>query len=204
MEKFLNLPIEKQDFIIDAALKTFGNNGYKKASVSDIAAVAGISKAMIFHYFGTKKDLYSYLVNYCCDIIMNEINLKFDSSITDFFDRIIMASNIKIAVINRHPAILTFLYNAYFESNEDIKEIIQTVMQQSEVFRNKFVFEGLNMSKFKDGIDVNLVMKMLLWLGEGFIKSSEYNKIDNLDKLFKEYYECMNLLKNNFYKAEYL
>ena len=37
--------------IIDAALAIFGINGYKKASVSDIAAAAGISKAMVFRYY---------------------------------------------------------------------------------------------------------------------------------------------------------
>ena len=29
MEKFLNLPVEKQNLIIDAALKTFAMHGYK-------------------------------------------------------------------------------------------------------------------------------------------------------------------------------
>lgn len=37
MERFLSLPLEKQNTIIDAALRTFGASGYKKASVSDIA-----------------------------------------------------------------------------------------------------------------------------------------------------------------------
>jgi AcrR family transcriptional regulator len=60
MEKFFNLSTEKQQKIVDAALASFGANGYKKTSIRDIAAEAGISKAMIFHYFGTKKQLYLY------------------------------------------------------------------------------------------------------------------------------------------------
>ena len=51
LEKFLSLPIDKQDIIVNAALTCFGINGYKKTSISDIAAAAGISKALIFHYF---------------------------------------------------------------------------------------------------------------------------------------------------------
>lgn len=34
MEKFFNLPEDKQNTIIDAALKSFGTNGYKKSSIS--------------------------------------------------------------------------------------------------------------------------------------------------------------------------
>ena len=45
MENFLNLPEEKQNTILDAAFAAFGANGYKKASIADIAAAAGISKA---------------------------------------------------------------------------------------------------------------------------------------------------------------
>jgi len=56
LDKFFSLPNEKQKIIIDAALRTFGANGYKKASTNDIAFAAGVSKAMIFHYFGTKKN----------------------------------------------------------------------------------------------------------------------------------------------------
>lgn len=45
---------------------------------------------MIFHYFGTKKALYLYLINLCGDIMMNEVNEKFDNTVTDLFDRIKM------------------------------------------------------------------------------------------------------------------
>jgi len=62
--------------ITDAALKSFGTNGYKKSSISDIATGAGISKAMIFHYFGTKKALYLYLMDLCGNMLMNEMNAK--------------------------------------------------------------------------------------------------------------------------------
>lgn len=108
MEKFFSLPIEKQNVIINDALRTFGANGYKKASVSAIAAAAGISKAMVFHYFGTKKALYLYLVNLCGGIMMNEIIKEFDNSITDFFERIKMSSGIKVSVMKRYAAIPSF------------------------------------------------------------------------------------------------
>ncbi|GCD11605.1 hypothetical protein Ctaglu_32280 [Clostridium tagluense] len=70
--------------IIDAALRTFGANGYKKASISDIAVAGGISKAMVFHYFGTKKALYLYLINLCGGTMMKEVNENFDNMIEEF------------------------------------------------------------------------------------------------------------------------
>ena len=168
MEKFFNLPAEKQNKIIDAALVSFGTNGYKKTSVSDIAAAAGISKAMVFHYFGTKKDLYLYLIQYCGDLIMKEVNDKFDRQITDFFDRIMQASEIKLSVLKIHPAILTFLSSIYFEQDEEVKDDIKKILTETEGFRNQIAFDGMDTSKFKDSVDPKIVMKILLWMAEGF------------------------------------
>jgi len=55
MRKFLSLPQEKQNRIVDAAMNLFGEVGYKKAYISEIAAASGISKALVFHSYGRKK-----------------------------------------------------------------------------------------------------------------------------------------------------
>lgn len=204
MEKFLGLPIEKQKTIIDAALKSFGTNGYKKSSVSDIATAAGISKAMIFHYFGTKKALYLYLIDLCGNIIMNEINEKFDYTVTDFFERIKLSANIEISVMKKHPAILSFLSSMYFENDDEVKEDIKAILAQGEGFRNKIAFDGMDYSKFKDGIDLKLFMKMLSWLADGYTNQLSSKAELDFEASFKEFDECMNLLKNNFYKEEYI
>lgn len=204
MEKFFNLPIEKQKIIVDAALKSFGTNGYKKTSVSDIAAAAGISKAMIFHYFGTKKALYLYLIDLCGNMLMNEINEKFDYTVTDFFDRIKLISNIKISVMKEHHAILSFLSSMYLENDEELKEDIKAILAKGESFRNEIEFSDVDYSKFKDGIDLKLFMKMLTWITDGYASQLSSKVEPNYDVLFKEFENCLDLLKNNFYKEEYI
>lgn len=202
MEKFLNLPKEKQDSIVDAALISFGNNGYKKTSVNDVATAAGVSKASLFHYFGTKKALYLYLINLCGDLLMNEINKKFDTKTTDFFDRIMQATDIEISVMKQHPAILLFLNSIYFENDDEVKDYIKNILSDSrgEDFRKKIAFDGIDTSKFKDGVDPKLVYKMLLSIGYGYsYRFSGKNKLD-LDALYSEFEEYIKLLKNNLYK----
>ena len=101
MESFQNLPSEKQTGIVDAALLCFATNGYKKASAKDIADAAGISKAMVFHYFGTKRALYFYLIDLCRDVLLESMKEKLDPKVTDFFDRILMAADIEISAIQK-------------------------------------------------------------------------------------------------------
>lgn len=205
MEKFSSLPVEKQNIIIDAALVCFGTNGYKKASVSDIAIAAGISKALVFHYFGTKKSLYLYLINLCTHIFMNEINEKFDNAVTDFFDRIKLAAGIEISVMKKHPAILSFLDSVYFENDDEVKADIKAILADSEGenLRNKVAFEGIDASKFKDDIDPKLVMKMLTLLTDGYLCKMPKTGID-LDTLCEEFDEYIDLFKRNFYKEKNL
>lgn len=202
MENFLSLPMEKQTVIIDAALMAFGTNGYKKASISDIAASAGISKSMVFHYFGTKKELYMYLINYCGTLLINEVNAQFANGITDFFERIKNVSRIEISIMKKHPAIMSFLNSMYFEENKEVKEDIKATLAQGEDIRNKFAFEGVDTSKFKEDIDIKLVLKILIWMTDGFMnefKNSAGAAVD-FENIANEFYACMELMKNNFYK----
>jgi TetR/AcrR family transcriptional regulator len=204
LEKFLSLSLEKQNIIINAALICFGTNGYKKASISDIATIAGVSKALIFHYFGTKKALYLYLIELCLDIFVDTINEKFDNSVTDFFDRIKLVTDIEISIMQKHPAMPSFLKSMYFENNEEVKDDIKVMLanDKGENLRNK-LYEGIDAFKFKDDIEPKMVIRILSLLTDGYLSKIRGTGFD-LDALLKEFDEYMNLFKRNFYKEKYL
>ena len=202
MENFLNLPMEKQNLIVDAALKTFAMYGYKKTSISDIASTAGISKAMVFHYFGTKKELYLYLVNTCVDSISTEVVEKFDESIIDLFDRILYTSKLKMDLMKKHPYVSSFIQSAYFENDDEVKEELRTIFSKDDgkTIGKKITFEGADFSKFKDDIDPKLVLNMLDWISEGYMSKMQDAEKTDFDELYKVFEECLQLFKMNFYK----
>jgi AcrR family transcriptional regulator len=49
---------ESKQRIIDTAARLFGERGKTAVSTTEIAREAGINKAMIFYYFGSKEELY--------------------------------------------------------------------------------------------------------------------------------------------------
>ncbi|MFZ7101901.1 MAG: TetR/AcrR family transcriptional regulator [Peptococcaceae bacterium] len=51
-------PLTTKNKIVREAEKQFAENGLQAASVNVIAENAGINKRMIYHYFGSKEDLY--------------------------------------------------------------------------------------------------------------------------------------------------
>jgi len=194
--------MEKQNFIIDAALQNFAMHGYKKTSINDIASTAGISKATVFHYFGTKKELYLYLVNTCVNSISTEVIEKFDDSITDLFDRILYTSELKIALMKKHPNVPSFIQSAYFENADEVKEEIRTIFGKDDgkTIGKKVTFEDADFSKFKDDIDPNLVMNMIEWIVEGYMSKFKDAEETDFDELYSVFEECMQLFKRNFYK----
>ena len=56
---------ERREEILDAALQEFAQRGLHGASTEDIARRAGISQPYVFRLFGTKKALFTAVVDRC-------------------------------------------------------------------------------------------------------------------------------------------
>ncbi len=127
-----------------------------------------------------------------------------DKKERDFFQRIRIATEIKVSAIRKHMAILTFLKSLYFETDEEVAKEIKAMMAQGEAFRSDIALSGIDLTKFKEGIDPNLVMKMLTWFAEGYVSQFRDKAEFDLDDINREFYQCLDLLKQNFYKEEFL
>lgn len=204
VDRFLALPEEKKKNIIDAGLQIFGKMGYKKASVSDIATAAGISKAMIFHYFGSKKTMYLYLLQYTFDLIVHAIGSGTDPTVTDFFDRIIQGTHVKLSVIRRHPALISFATSFYYETDPQVAAELSVIRAQGDSWRGSFVLTDVDRSKFKASVQPELVLNILVKYAEGYVSSIPLSKPEDVDALLHEFTEALTMMRNNFYKEEFL
>ena len=59
--------------IVRAACEVFGTTGFAKASVAGIAAAAGISKPLVYQYFGSKEGLFLTCFNYGAETLAAEM-----------------------------------------------------------------------------------------------------------------------------------
>jgi AcrR family transcriptional regulator len=53
---------ERRELILDAALEVFAARGYHGSSIDEIAGTAGVSKALIYEHFPSKRDLHVSLL----------------------------------------------------------------------------------------------------------------------------------------------
>lgn len=155
MKKFLALPKEKQQRIIEAGFQCFGKMGYKKASAQDIAAAAEISKGMIFHYFGSKKGMYQHLINVSYAEIMEAFKNGFNPEISDFFDRILMLTKCKVDCLKKHPSLLSFLASLCSETDPEVLKETQAVLENGNRIRLDAVLTNSDKEKFKSPNTLN-------------------------------------------------
>ena len=115
MDKFFALSEDKQATIINAALQCFGKFGYGKASINDIAVAAGISKASVFQYLGSKKGLYKHLLTYAGKIIMESFQKDDFNEKTDLFNRVLSSSFTEARTLELNPVLVKHFCNTLFE-----------------------------------------------------------------------------------------
>ncbi|WP_077612773.1 TetR/AcrR family transcriptional regulator [Clostridium sp. Marseille-P2415] len=203
MEKFKELPEEKQLLIIEAALKCFGRHGYKKASMSDIAQGSGVSKPMLFHYFGTKKDLYLYLSEYVRNVMLDAYKRNEIDAYDDLFERILVASKMKMGILEKYPHILKFIISMFEETDRTVADITKKIMPDAQRFSYDLVVKEEDAEKFKEGVDIDVIMRLIFLMAEGYAHEMSDEQCD-LGKVTEELEKTMHMLKNNLYKEEYL
>ena len=63
--------IRKQE-ILDTALKLFGENGYEKTSITDIAKAIGVAQGLCYRYFPSKEALFDSAIEQYADVLVEQ------------------------------------------------------------------------------------------------------------------------------------
>ena len=175
MDKFLALTEEKRLTILNAALQCFGKFGYEKASINDIAVAAHISKASVFQYFGSKKQLYIYLLEYCKKIIEGIFDKEALNSQTDLFDRILASSRMEMESFQNQPFILQFITSVWEETSPEVADALVILTEEVCKFRNDMVLREDDALKFKKQAVMENFEENIAILRKNFYKE-EYQK----------------------------
>jgi len=124
-EKFFDLNREKQDRMINAALRIFAENGYRHASTDTIVKEAGISKGLLFHYFTSKMGLFSFLFDYSVRYMLFEYDRLISAKETDYFKIHKEMERAKLNVLRSYPYMNEFIEKSLQENQLDVIETIE-------------------------------------------------------------------------------
>ncbi len=196
MTKLLDLDPQRRDSLLNAALKEFSLQGYDNASTNVIAKEAGFSKALMFHYVGSKQELFLFTYDYFNELLNQEYYSKMDYSIKDIFERLRTSYLLQIELMKQYPRILDFNKLSAKTKSDEINKALE---QRGSAKKTYDIFDMIDISKFRTDLDVEKCKQFILWANIGFtnqildsIRNSKDHKPDyghiiaTLDDYFTE------------------
>ena len=188
MKLFTELDNEKQERILDAALKEFAEYGYENGSTNRIVKNCGISKGSLFKYFENKEDLYFYLIDTVSTEMAEETRVDIGKLSKDLYDRVIEYSVTEISWYVTNPVKGRFMIGIASETGSDIgRKIIERYGEKStDIYET--LLKGVDMSGLHSSRKE--ITDILRWVLMGFNSSflmSIAGSSDDIETLKKSY-----------------
>ncbi|KPU45994.1 HTH-type transcriptional regulator RutR [Oxobacter pfennigii] len=119
------LQLYDKEKILDACFDVFSRHGYVNTSTTMLAEAAGISKALIFHHFKSKKELYLSVLDRCIE--KGRIEMGFDTLLEhqDFFEAKEKFSVIKFHYYKKNSGLMRIMQEAFYATPDELKMEIQ-------------------------------------------------------------------------------
>lgn len=141
-EVFEKLPAEKQEVIISTGIRAFSLKPYKEVSTDIITKQCQISKGILFHYFGSKKEYYLYCLNKALECLTESTE---EICADNFYDILFAEMERKMAVCTKYRDEMHMVNMASRDASAEISiekaELIgrykETVHEQSRITLKK-------------------------------------------------------------------
>ena len=148
------IPPDKAERILDAGMREFCR-GFKVASTDVIADRSGISKGLLFHYFGTKSSLFWFLLRSAAALVSSKFISLIDFGEPDLLRRLLQTTYLRLEFCGEHPAVLGFV-SAVSRSTEpamaDAKAWLSEKLGVNPTDES-FLYSGVAMDRFRPDID---------------------------------------------------
>ncbi len=182
-QKFFDSAVEKQDRIISASVKEFALHGYENASTNRIVSDAGISKGILFHYFGNKQNLFDFIAEYCSLVLIEDYYAKLAGSETDFFARLKQLLQLRFQITELFPYVFPFYDRMKNEGSEHSAEFLK----QLRDYNFYEPFKRCNRTDFYHGTDYEKLVGYTEWIVDGFVNSCKGKDAKATDKAIEEF-----------------
>ncbi|MCL2445431.1 MAG: TetR/AcrR family transcriptional regulator [Oscillospiraceae bacterium] len=195
VEKFMRLEQRKRNRILNAAMKEF-RYGYKKASTDAIVKDAGISKGLLYHYFGSKEQLYAFLVRYVNDFITCGYFDMLNEGNADILEMFWQTALLKKDLIDQHPHWYDFSNGIYVHSS-DAPAVQATLLAQEQQAAYDEFCARCDLSLFRDDIDAEKAISIIGVTMDDLINSECHDDYEQFLNTLRGY---LDIFRTCFYK----
>jgi TetR/AcrR family transcriptional regulator len=201
----LPLQLYEKEKILDACFEVFVQHGYTKTSTAMLAEAAGISKALIFHHFESKKKLYISILDRCFEKMTPELNQESPAEYGDFFEAKEQNGLKTIDYMRKNPKLNRILFEAFYSTPDELKyEIHQFKAHMDEKYgalnaeRESQMMKLFNKISLRETVDPKEAYELIQVVSEHF-RMKLAAELTDTKKLYDDgYWEKFFEKKNSF------
>ena len=196
--KFFDLKKEKQDRMINAALKVFAQQGYRHASTDDIVREAGISKGLLFHYFGSKLGVYTFVYDYSVRYMTLELSSCVDNKCTELFSVMKQVEAARMHAMRGYPYMQQFLSRSM---TEDVSEVLLAIEEKKDLLTDTYdyIWSRVDYSALPETVDGEMLRKMLDFSIKGLLAERIQDDSFQPEMLYEEVSAYLDMMKRIVY-----
>ena len=197
--KFFDLKKEKQDRIINAALKVFALQGYRHGSTDDIVREAGISKGLLFHYFESKLGVYRFIYDYSVRYMNLELRSTVSPKEKDLFGVMKQVECARMHAMKGYPYMQQFLNRSLAE---DSYEALLSVEEKKNSLEETYavIDSQIDYGLLPSGIDGEKLRKMLDFTVKGLMTERFQDASFQPDMLYQEICGYLDMMGQLVYR----
>jgi len=210
-ENFERIPAEEQQRILQACIQQFAQHGYQQASTNAIVKQASIPKGTLFFYFGSKKDLYLYVIDYAVERFVEAMDRwareAGGEAETDLFERLLARGRRRMRFAVQEPSLYRLFFNAFLHTPPEISAEIEGRFAGYAAESARRLYAGLDRSRFRPGVQVERVVTLVNLVLEGifsryvsqFRQENPEDALALVEEISREVKEYFDLLKHSVY-----
>lgn len=182
---------DREKHILDAARQVFGDNGFYRTKIQDIADEAGIGKGTVYEYFESKEELFCRMVRQSLSVYTDRVRESMAQG--DFLARLRQYIRVNEDVVMRSgPFMDVFLSNGSLGEDKQLRQQIMDVFMGMKQDVTALVADTLAMGQAEGvvsrDIDLNLCAEMFLHMSVGYcqrtVRTGQTRSEDTLIRIF--------------------
>lgn len=145
---------EREQQMVDVGCRLFGEGGFTATSVADVAEAAGISKPLIYQYFGSKEGLYAACVRHAAKLLTGEIE-RTAASGTVGLARAVVTLDGMFRALEPHPWMWHLVFDPTAPRDAETEQVLAAYEARILDFGTEGVAEVLRLAGIDDATDVS-------------------------------------------------
>ncbi len=185
-QTFFNLPIEKQERIMNAAIHEMGLHTLEQLNIAHIINDAKIPRGSFYQYFKDKFDLYDYFYNYIAQRKMEFYgNLLSPEKDLKFIDRVLQIYIKGFEFALKNPDLVLAGRMIMMSDRYQQQQMTKAAMEQSIQLFEHFIIEDQKKDLIRQTVDPKMLATVML----------EITSKVTFEELLKQSYDLIEIEK---------